>query len=98
MFYFTCNVSKLYESFTFWNKFFFLLFHDILVFWDVPVCSNQVLVVCEWEWAVFVIWDMMQYRLLKCGLLVNSNIQYSLLALINYFLAYEIKSSVWIVL
>ncbi len=39
MFYFTCNESKIYESFTFWNKLqeFFLLFHDILIYWDAPV-------------------------------------------------------------
>ncbi len=41
MFYFTCNESRIYESFTFWNK----LpekkksFHDIQIFWDAPVIS-----------------------------------------------------------
>ncbi len=39
MFYFTCNESKIYESFTFWNnlqeKIYF--FHDILIYWDAPV-------------------------------------------------------------
>ncbi len=39
MFYFTCNESKIYESFTFWNKLQenVLLFHDILIYWDAPV-------------------------------------------------------------
>ncbi len=42
MFYFTCNESKIYESFAFWNKLqeFFLLFHDILIYWDAPVYPN----------------------------------------------------------
>ncbi len=38
MFYFTCNESKIYESFTFeitYKK--KLTFHDILIYWDVPV-------------------------------------------------------------
>ncbi len=40
MFYFTCNESIIYESFTFWNKLQEkkLLFHDILIYWDAPVC------------------------------------------------------------
>ncbi len=39
MFYFTCNESRIYESFTFWNKLqeIFLLFYDILIFLDAPV-------------------------------------------------------------
>ncbi len=39
MFYFTCNESKIYESFTFWNKLQEKInfFHHILIFWDVPV-------------------------------------------------------------
>ncbi len=40
MFYFTCNESKIYESFTFWNKLqkkLKKLFHDILIYWDAPV-------------------------------------------------------------
>ncbi len=39
MFYFTCNESKIYESFTFWNKLQEkkILFHDILIYWDAPV-------------------------------------------------------------
>ncbi len=39
MFYFTCNESKIYESFTFWNKLQEKnnFFHHILIFWDVPV-------------------------------------------------------------
>ncbi len=41
MFYFTCNESKIYESFTFWNKLQETrkneLFHDILIYWDAPV-------------------------------------------------------------
>ncbi len=36
MFYFTCNESRIYESFTFWNV--TKLFHDIQMFWDAPVC------------------------------------------------------------
>ncbi len=36
MFYFTCNESKIYESFTFWNKL-QNNFHDILIYWDAPV-------------------------------------------------------------
>ncbi len=40
MFYFTCNESKIYESFTFWNKLQEQeLFHDILIYWDAPVCG-----------------------------------------------------------
>ncbi len=35
MFYLTCTESRIYESFTFWNK--FLRFHDIQFFWDAPV-------------------------------------------------------------
>ncbi len=40
MFYFTCNESKIYESFTFWNKLQEKMnfFHDILIYWDAPVC------------------------------------------------------------
>ncbi len=43
MFYFTCNESKIYESFTFWNKLQEKneLFHDILIYWDAPVCGYQ---------------------------------------------------------
>ncbi len=40
MFYFTCNESKIYESFTFWNKLqekMTMIFHDILIYWDAPV-------------------------------------------------------------
>ncbi len=39
MVYFTCNASKIYESYTFWNKLqeIFLLFHNIQFFLDVPV-------------------------------------------------------------
>ncbi len=39
MFYFTCNESKIYENFTFWNKLQEKneLFHDILIYWDAPV-------------------------------------------------------------
>ncbi len=38
MFYFTCNESRIYESFNFWNKLQKKeLFHDILIFWDAPV-------------------------------------------------------------
>ncbi len=37
MFYFTCNESKIYERFTFWNKLQEKLFHDILIYWDAPV-------------------------------------------------------------
>ncbi len=39
MFYFTCNESKIYESFTFWNKLQEKMnfFHDILIYWDAPV-------------------------------------------------------------
>ncbi len=39
MFYFTCNESKIYESFTFWNKLQEKneLCHDILIYWDAPV-------------------------------------------------------------
>ncbi len=38
MFYFTCNESKIYESFTFWNKLQEKneLFHDILIYRDAP--------------------------------------------------------------
>ncbi len=46
MFYFTCNESKIYESFTFWNKLqeknYF--FHDILIYWDAPVQMYKMLV------------------------------------------------------
>ncbi len=34
MFYFTCNESKIYESFTFWNK---LQEKNELIHWDAPV-------------------------------------------------------------
>ncbi len=38
VFYFTCNESKIYESFTFWNKFQNKKnFHHILILLDVPV-------------------------------------------------------------
>ncbi len=37
MFYFTCNESKIYESFTFWNNLQEKLFYDILIYWDAPV-------------------------------------------------------------
>ncbi len=42
MFYFTCNESRIYESFTFLNKLqkkktYRELFHDIQFFWDAPV-------------------------------------------------------------
>ncbi len=39
MFYFTCNESKIYESFTFRNNLQEKneLFHDILIHWDAPV-------------------------------------------------------------
>ncbi len=38
VFYFTCNESKIYESFTFWNKLQGKMFHHILFFFlDVPV-------------------------------------------------------------
>ncbi len=43
MFFFTCNESKIYESFTFWNKLQEKMnfFHDILIYWDAPVrCSR----------------------------------------------------------
>ncbi len=37
MFYFTCNESKIYESFTFWNNLQEKMnFHEILI-WDAPV-------------------------------------------------------------
>ncbi len=37
MFYFTYE-SRIYESFTFWNKLQKKeLFHDIQIFWDAPV-------------------------------------------------------------
>ncbi len=43
MFYFTCNETKIYESFTFWNKLQekMKLFHDILIHWDAPVYADQ---------------------------------------------------------
>ncbi len=49
MFYFTCNESKIYESFTFWNNLQEKMnFHDILIYWDEPVylglyiCINMI--------------------------------------------------------
>ncbi len=47
MFYFTCNESKIYESFTFWNNC-CELFHNILIYWDAPVFvhSSQYYVKC----------------------------------------------------
>ncbi len=36
MFYFTCNESRIYESFTFWNNLKKKI-HDILIYWDAPV-------------------------------------------------------------
>ncbi len=47
MFYFICNESKIYESFSFWNNLQKKkeLFHDILIYWDAPVytksCAND---------------------------------------------------------
>ncbi len=43
MFYFTYNESKIYESFTFWNKLQEKneLFHDILIYWDAPVVLSE---------------------------------------------------------
>ncbi len=41
VFYFTCNESKIYEIFTFWNNLQEKrekLFHQILIFWGAPVC------------------------------------------------------------
>ncbi len=42
MFYFTCNESKIYESFTFWNKLQEKMnfFHDILIYWYAPVLTK----------------------------------------------------------
>ncbi len=37
VFYFTCNESKIYESFTFWNKLQEWTFSPYSNFWDVPV-------------------------------------------------------------
>ncbi len=39
MFYFTCNESRIYESFTFWNNLQSkkIIFHDIPFFLDAPV-------------------------------------------------------------
>ncbi len=37
MFYFTCNESKIYESFTFLNNLQEKLFNDILIYWAAPV-------------------------------------------------------------
>ncbi len=39
MFYFTCNESKIYGNFTFWNKLQEKMnfFHNILIYWDAPV-------------------------------------------------------------
>ncbi len=43
MFYFTCNESKINESFTFWNKLQEkMYFHHIHFFLDVPVYCNLV--------------------------------------------------------
>ncbi len=41
MFYFTFNESKIYKSFSSWNKLQEKkeLFHHILIFLDVPVCD-----------------------------------------------------------
>ncbi len=36
MFYFTCNESKIYESLYIYIE----LFHDILIYWDAPVCPK----------------------------------------------------------
>ncbi len=43
MFYCTCNESKIYESFTFWNKLQEKneLFHHILIFWDAPIYMEK---------------------------------------------------------
>ncbi len=45
MFHFTCNESKIYESFTFWNKLQEKneLFHDILIYWDAPSVSHTLI-------------------------------------------------------
>ncbi len=41
MLYFTCNESKIYESFTFWNKLQEKMnfFQNILIYWDAPVAE-----------------------------------------------------------
>ncbi len=38
MFFFTCNASRIYESFTSWNKLPKKNFHDIQFFLNAPVC------------------------------------------------------------
>ncbi len=47
MFYFTCNESKIYESFTFWNNLQEKLFHDILIHWDAPVYIYIYIYICQ---------------------------------------------------
>ncbi len=42
VFYFTCNESKIYESFTFWNKLHKKCF-TIFIFLNVPVCSKHLI-------------------------------------------------------
>ncbi len=56
MFYFTCNESKIYESFTFWNKFQekneknFFHYIVLTLWWREPVgiISNYVIVKKTW--------------------------------------------------
>ncbi len=58
MFYFTCNESEIYESFTFWNvtrK--NELFHDILI-WDAPVFKKNVL-------SLYIKYIYIEYRIWK---------------------------------
>ncbi len=49
MFYFSCNESKIYESFTFWNKLQEKkkLFHNILIF-CVYICIYIIYMVQVW--------------------------------------------------
>ncbi len=53
VFYFTCNESKIYESFTFWNKLqekinFFTIFNFFL---DVPVIMSKGFAVSDSAWS-----------------------------------------------
>ncbi len=56
MFYFTCNESKIYESFTFLNKNYFTrkneLFHDILIYLDAPVYGGNFMLYVQQQYSL----------------------------------------------
>ncbi len=82
MFYFTCNESKIYERFTFWNNLQEKneLFHDILIYWDAPVdvsaAFGSVLVESEaWRFLSLISLSSERYqRQIKIAIIANISI------------------------